>query len=105
MIDYIEFDVTCLPGAPNKICVAQGSANVKNRYMGVFTFHDNDVQPQLIVFGRDLMVQPSKNGGTELKLYDVTDDDDESGDITTYRWLNEEFVEIDRTTISPSPAR
>lgn len=99
MITYVDFETLNMPTVPGKICIVQTLVNVKNRYIGVFTFDKNDVRLQLVVFGRDVRASSSKSGQTELRVLDATDDDDESGDVTTYRWTGKTFEQRDQVEI------
>jgi len=96
MESYLDFRINKTPSNPSNLCFVTTNASVKNRYQGIFTFDANDIQFQFIVFANDIAIEGKRGENATLKTFQLTDDIDGSGIVTTYHWNGKKFSQINQ---------
>jgi hypothetical protein len=81
----MDFRSSRIQGLPLDICLAETSANVKNRYTGIFTIDGDTVRFHMVVFDTGMRTY-FKNGRGGLIVDLITDDAEESGESEIYEW-------------------
>lgn len=83
-----------------ELCLAETSANVKNRYTGIFSLDKKNYRFQMVLFDTDIRLF-RRNGKIVLVVRLVTDDSTGEGESDTYEWNGENFRHVAANHIPP----
>ncbi|MDG0024913.1 hypothetical protein [Trinickia sp. Y13] len=96
---YLDYRIEKLKGTPANLCFVTTSASVKNRYQAIFSFDERKVRLQLVVFANDIKIRNHKGGRTTIDAFQLTDDADGGGVVTSFRWNGKRFEQTNQIEV------
>lgn len=105
MEKYLNYRVNKVASTPANFCFVTTNASVKNGYQAIFTFDEKSIWLQLVVFANDIKIKSGKGGRTTIDAFQLTDDANGGGVVTSFQWNGKRFEQINQVEVPSFNAR